>query len=74
MVALVVPMPSNATSKRRKIAPPAGAVLRCGFCGLDQGQVDLLIRGLDSTCICSDCVRLARDIIGAKRLGLINDE
>lgn len=53
------------------VKAPDEPVLRCSFCARDQHAVDLLVAG-DShdAFICPSCVELARDIIGAHRLGL----
>ncbi len=41
--------------------------IRCSFCGRPQDQVDKLIAG-NGAYICSECVRLCRDIIGEDEL------
>jgi len=46
----------------------------CSFCRRDQHTVDLLVAGDGNQAfICPACVELARDIIGARRLGLMNE-
>lgn len=45
--------------------------LICAFCGVNQSDVALLLKGDFGACICPACVELARDLIGASRLGVL---
>ena len=47
--------------------------IRCSFCGRPQDQVDKLIAG-NGAYICSECVRLCRDIIGEDELAPRHEE
>jgi len=46
----------------RKEGNPASRLLRCSFCGRDQGEVEKLISG-PSVYICNECVSLCNDIL-----------
>lgn len=56
---------------KKKSALNVERLAQCGFCGLDQEQVDVLIRGERDAYICGECVELARDLVGARRLGIL---
>ncbi len=59
--------------KQANLSEQGEPLRHCSFCGLDQFDVSLLVAGDDNQAfICPACVELARDIIGARRLGLID--
>ena len=66
--------PKKPSAAKRKAVPKAEPLLHCGFCGLDQEHVAMLVRGESDACICGECVELARDIVGARRLGILPED
>jgi len=41
-----------------------GKILRCSFCGKRQDQVDQMITGQGSSCICNECVMVCNHVLG----------
>ena len=53
---------------RRKSASGAASAdaLRCSFCDRSQHEVDKLVAGGPGTFVCSDCVSLCAELVGAQ--------
>jgi hypothetical protein len=67
---MVTTQKSHSVAKRKTEIKGVPA-LHCSFCGRGQHVANLLVKGLNNACICDACVELARNLVGASRLGIL---